>query len=582
MSNLRVSTLESLGSGDVFELDKLGYTFEYAAGVTVSSNSQIIKDGGLLYRASGSTPLPYTTTGAGMPESGAFTVVDVDVSLRQDLADGSADIAGETAGDIAAAINAINKSDIRLFGAPSLDVGDLIQAALNATGAAYVPAGSWTHTGSVVTLSDDQHVFFAGSKIIKVSGANGAFIVASGRKNWSVTGAATYFGTRTSALDVGNEKFLQVDGGRAYRVSGLTAYNCRSHGFHFRDGPHGGGVHGERGQISNIAAYECDIGIETAANATAEYNVFSNVNTCNNRIGIKDGAGNTIFTGGNCTTNEEIGFWLVGNYGNNAHGIISSMNINHNGIYNLQCDDVAHGHTFDNNHFYGNALDSGFSTIFLNNSKGIVISGGVIDCWIYNYDGVDSGKNYIKGVYMPGDYGDVATVDGLGLRPKDLIVLDCHGEGAYQVGVAISDPSECYVLAQRTPGYTQDLTSGEVTDLVFPYTEQNGDRRRAYNEGNGTFTVPDGQNGQYAISATLVFQGTELNAIASFAELIVPGGKRLITLSAGDDILLTGSVTTDIYLNAGATVNVKAKIVGTSPVFGSSGYASSLQITRIS
>lgn len=80
MSNLRVSTLESLDSGDVFEVNKLGYTFEYAAGVTVSSNSQIIKDGGLLYCASGSTPLPYTTTGLGMPESGAFVVVGDGVS----------------------------------------------------------------------------------------------------------------------------------------------------------------------------------------------------------------------------------------------------------------------------------------------------------------------------------------------------------------------------------------------------------------------------------------------------------------------------------------------------------------------
>ena len=80
MSNLRVSTLESLESGSVFEIDKLGYTFEYAAGITVSSYSQIIKDGGLLYRASGSTPLPYTATGLGMPESGAFDVVGDGIS----------------------------------------------------------------------------------------------------------------------------------------------------------------------------------------------------------------------------------------------------------------------------------------------------------------------------------------------------------------------------------------------------------------------------------------------------------------------------------------------------------------------
>lgn len=563
-----------------------GATFE--TGATVPDNRSLLlwatADGGtgFYYYFSGEIPsggkivppdsTPASTGGTG---DGGWLVID-DLEVR--LAAGSAVIGGELSGDIA---KAINKSDIRLFGVPSLDVGDLIQAALNATNAAHVPSGTWSHMGAVVGISDNQHIYFAGSTINKTGTVYDVFINASGRKNFSITGQCTYNGTRNSSLDVGDEKFIRIDGGRAYRISGLTAYKCRSHGFEFRDGPTGGGVRGERGQVSNIAAYECDFGIETAASAAAEYICFNNVNTCNNRCGIKDGAGNTIFNGGNCSDNDELGFWLVGNYLNNAHGIVSSMNINHNGTYNIQCDNVTNGHTFANNHIYGNALNSGTGAIFFNNSKGIVISGGDIDCWIYNFDGAGSGKNYIKGVYMPGGYGDVVTRDASNLRPKDLIILDCQGPGAYQAGVAISDPSEFYVAAQRNAASTQALTSGVLTDLVFNTVQANGDRRGAYDPTTGITTVPAELAGQCTVTATLVFQGTALNAAASFAELILPStGKRLITLSDNGGVLLTGSVTTDVYLSAGQTVNVKAAITGTSPVFGSAGYVCTLTITR--
>lgn len=57
---------------------------EYAAGITVSTYKEIIRDGGEFWRAAASTTLPHTTTGAGMPESGAFVNVG-DGVLRQDL-----------------------------------------------------------------------------------------------------------------------------------------------------------------------------------------------------------------------------------------------------------------------------------------------------------------------------------------------------------------------------------------------------------------------------------------------------------------------------------------------------------------
>jgi hypothetical protein len=64
-----------------------GYEFlgDYAAGIEVTAYNQIIRDAGQFWSAASGTVLPYTTTGAGMNESGAF-VARGDAVLRQDLA----------------------------------------------------------------------------------------------------------------------------------------------------------------------------------------------------------------------------------------------------------------------------------------------------------------------------------------------------------------------------------------------------------------------------------------------------------------------------------------------------------------
>lgn len=63
-----------------------GYQFlgDYAAGVEVTAYNQVIRDGGEFWRVAAGTSLPYMTTGAGMPEGGAFVSVG-DAVLRQDL-----------------------------------------------------------------------------------------------------------------------------------------------------------------------------------------------------------------------------------------------------------------------------------------------------------------------------------------------------------------------------------------------------------------------------------------------------------------------------------------------------------------
>jgi hypothetical protein len=62
-----------------------GAVEDYAAGIEITAMNQIVRAAGELWRISASTSLPYTTTGAGMPEGGAFVSVG-DASLRQELA----------------------------------------------------------------------------------------------------------------------------------------------------------------------------------------------------------------------------------------------------------------------------------------------------------------------------------------------------------------------------------------------------------------------------------------------------------------------------------------------------------------
>lgn len=65
-----------------------GYQFagDYATGIGITQYNQILRDeNGEFWRLSGSTELPYTTTGAGLPEGGSFVAVG-DAALRQDLA----------------------------------------------------------------------------------------------------------------------------------------------------------------------------------------------------------------------------------------------------------------------------------------------------------------------------------------------------------------------------------------------------------------------------------------------------------------------------------------------------------------
>jgi len=417
---------------------------------------------------------------------------------------------------------------------------------------------TWIFEGSVLTHFDD-------TKII---------LRANGKTGFSILGKCFLVGTRTVAATAA-ETGLYITGGKKYRVEGVEASDFKGKGI-WLDGTNPSGVRGDRGQFTDCSAYNSTVGRQI--DAGAEYTTWSNFNASGCPTGDLQGGGNVVTMGGNIVDNA-VGVSLVAG-SNHLHGMHVGVNINHNTTYNIEATGVTNGHDFIGCHLYGNGSSSG--AIFLNNSKGISIKGGHLDCWIYNFSGGSSGYNYVTDMYCPGSYGDVQCRDNVGSYPAELIVQQCYGAGAYMTGIAINDPGPVYVSARRDAGSTQSLTSGVSTQLVLPTVQINGNRRGAYNAGSGDFTVPAGQAGQYRITADLTFSGTGMSATSSYVEVKVNDAQtRSYFLAPYSTTLLGATISHDIYLNAAEVVQFFAVITGTSPAFGSSIDTSSFSIERI-
>ena len=418
---------------------------------------------------------------------------------------------------------------------------------------------TWIMEGPVLTHSDD-------TKII---------LRANGKTGFSILGKCFLVGTLTTAASAA-ETGLYITGGKKYRVEGVEARNFKGKGI-WLDGANPSGVRGDRGQFTDCAAYDSTVGRQI--DAGAEYTTWSNFNASGCVTGDLQGGGNVVTTGGNIVDNT-FGVRLVAGT-NHLHGMHVGVNINHNTTYNIEATDVTNGHDFIGCHLYGNGSGSG--AIFFNNSKGICVKGGHLDCWVYNYSGASSGYNYITDMYCPGSYGDVKCLDSSGNYPAELIVQQCYGVGAYILGVSINDPGPVYAHARRDAGSTQSLTSGVIAQLILPNVQINGNRRGAYNSSTGDFTVPTGQAGQYRIIANLTFSGTGMSATASYVDVKVNSAQnRTYFLAQYSTSLLGAVISQDIYLNAGEVVQFFAVITGTSPTFGASGTVSSFSIERIS
>jgi len=463
---------------------------------------------------------------------------------------------------------------VKDFGAVGDGVAD-DTAAFNAAAAAssdvFVPNGTYL-INNAVNILDNQTWFFEGCTL-KHTDDTKTILRADSKTGFSLLGKLVLEGTLVTAATTA-ETGLYITNGKRYRVEGVEARKFKGKGI-WLDGSTAGALRGDRGQFTDCAAYDCTVGIQIDAGAGAEYNTWTNTNISGCVTGMAMAAGNNTVVGGSIVDNSYGVVLTAGS--NHCHGMFTGVNINHNNVYNLQTTAVTFGHSFTNCHFYGNN-NAGAGAIFFDNSKGIVLNGGDLDCWVYNYSGVSSGYNYIKNMYCPGSYGDVKRLAVGGVMPTELIVQKCDGPGAYDSGISINDPGPVYVNARRLAATTQSIVGN--TTLLFPSVLL--DRRTAYNSSTGAFTVPAGQGGQYRLIANLYFSGTAMSATASYVDVLVNSGSpRLYLLTPYSTTILTTTIAQDFGLSAADVVTITATINGTTPVFGGSTWTSSFSIERI-
>lgn len=449
-------------------------------------------------------------------------------------------------------------------------------AAAMASGAAVIDArGLNLRIGSTLNIPINQTWLLQGTTI-SLTGTTLKVFSAVNVDNWNLVGPFKIVGDGSTA---GSAYGIFISNCTKWRVIDPTLVNIRGWGM-WNDPGANTRSRSDAGSVINPVFYGCYVGWQDAAGTGAEFCSIVNIRAVSNtNYGVVTCAGNTIFTGGHIVDNVAVGM-LVTSGPNSAHGMATGLNINHNGTFGLHCDHVLAGMTFTGCHFYQ-------SSIWLDCSKGINITGGHLDCIVYNYKDGSSGMNVIENMYCPGGYG-VCRQAGSNNGHDQLIMRDLWGPGAYAIagggvdvtGVTLNDPSTCYAIAQRDPASTQALTSGVAATLTFgnaPFA----DRRLVLNLGAGTFTVPADQPGLYDFDFTFLFGGTAMSNTGSFVELKVNGvSKQLFEADIFSTTKLQVRGADHINLSAGDVVTFVGTIVGTAPTFGDSTWPSKFQVSR--
>lgn len=306
----------------------------------------------------------------------------------------------------------LNSVDVKQFGAVGDDItNDLASfqaAAASGSKYVYVPPGTYLVDGPV-NIADGQTWHLEGVTL-RQTGNNKTMFSAEAVNDWALIGPAIIVGTRKGE---GTAIGVYIAGSNRFRVDRITAKSISGWGFKVDSGDPIA-PRGDQGQFNSIQAVDCYYGFQNTSGTGAEYCTLIAPMFSGNIYGMAIAAGNTSVIGGNIVDND-YGVRLDSGY-NHAHGIFTGVNINHNRNYNLKADGIENGQTFNACHFYGDDA-AGAGRIWFNNSKGVSISGGMVDALIQN-DG--TGANYLTDVMFPGKHISIA-----GTNPGNLYIDKC-------------------------------------------------------------------------------------------------------------------------------------------------------------
>lgn len=214
-------------------------------------------------------------------------------------------------------------------------------------------------------------------------------------------------------------------------------------------------------KISNCYFHDNYIGMELRDEA--EYSSFTGNSFTRNQIGAYVTSGNNLFNSSHFDKNR-VGVVLYNGY-NDAHGTFSDCTFNHNALYGLITSGITNGEAFEGCQFW-------FGNIYLNNSRGINISGGIIGVSSVLVEGSNSGQNQIQGVCFHGaninenwngSTSNIITKDNFNKDGSDATLLNNWNRKDNGSNIAAS----VFKLRGKTNTDKQALFNLNTTDNYF-------------------------------------------------------------------------------------------------------------------
>ena len=376
---------------------------DYAAGIQVTTYNQVIRASGEYWRAAAGTVLPYTTTGAGMPESGKFVSVG-DAMLRADLVDGdgSSLVGFQQSGTGSVLRTAQDKMrewvSVKDFGAVGDGVANDASAILAAITAANgktvkIPAGTYRIT-SLIEYSGP----------VSLQGEDGAVFIMEGAGRFLFSSAPASIPRHSPDLQAGRNSvsFLSDHGlsqGDVFVLYNTQDYSWSSHRDYYRDG--------------------CMFKVDTVTNATTvkNYGVAPDTYTFTNFLAYKL-VGQGVYIKGIAlrpsASTATVLLWVDGHVGVDVSGVVIENGAIYTGIEIWRCFDVRVSGC-------SGELSGGDSyPIAISNSQKVTIS----DCELY------SARHCIA---LGGRTGDACV------PTRDVLITHCNLYNASSSGLGAAD-----------------------------------------------------------------------------------------------------------------------------------------------